>query len=249
MDMLKYIRAASDVCKRNNIFQKRPEQVMRILLKHTFSDEDACPHDSSEDEIDYLVQVKGLSPYQATITECWITAKCEFEEDRHKDIWEDEDSCFVCSDCIHYEYGSDNCRCFESSCVFCECSFDDCRCFECDYPGDYVQLEHICETLKRGINTNHVETEDEEIDLYDSGEYRGLANLLIALHAGEKKVNADYFPHPDGEWFTYYYSKYVPPVTMKSLFDLSKNVVITEFDRNDVKDTLPDMMINTIFQL
>jgi hypothetical protein len=161
-----------------------PERVMETLLKYTYDDEDSCPSDTSSDEIDYLVQVKGLTPYQATITECWISAKCEFYEE-----------------------------------------------------SDIVDLESICDNLKRGTDT----------DDFDCCEYRGLLNLLVTLYRGEERVNDEYYPHPDGEWYTYVHEEYVPPRQMESLFDLTKEVVVTKIHNNVVKDMIPPMLYNDLY--
>lgn len=178
MDILNFVKAAK-CCERDNIFQKYHAQVLKTLLKYTYSDEDVCPSDLGYEEIDYLVQVKGLTPYQATIVESWISAKCEFE-------------------------------------------------YDSKYESEIAQVEDICDKLKRGIDTEE----------FDCGEHGGLMNLLVTFHKGQTQVNREYEPFPDRIWFTYYHDDYTPPRPMQSLFDMTKDVVVTSINSNVVKEML-----------
>lgn len=116
------------------------------------------------------------------------------------------------------------CTCDREFMCKCRCQCDDgCICEE-------TILNRICDGIKRGLEDNCT-----------------LTNLLVVLHNGED--NLVFTPVDISDWQSRRHGRYEPPPprTMQTLFDISKDVVLREFDRSEVTGVLPDMMVNTLF--
>lgn len=201
MEMLRYFEATlgfATTWNSYNVFHDNPKRALSILLQYTFDGELKLT-DRNKLDITHLVQVKGLTPFQATATECWVSAKA---------TWDYGDGCskmFVCK---------------------CKCNNEhDCVCEE-------KALIRTCRKLKR--NTDRV---------YHSE----LTNLLVVLH--NRKKGIPYIPTDITDWPTYHHKLFVSPKPRTTLFDLAADVVVSTFDRKDVKGVIPSSMINTIFSL
>lgn len=216
MDIIRYIESTKFSWRWHycNVFHYYPKSTMQLLLKHTFTGQVNFT-DIDRKEITYLVQ-KGLTPYQATVTECWTAAKhaWDFEEDCEFGCGYDCGRRFLLCSYEHNTCDSEFiCKCR------CQCK-NGCVC-------EKTMLNRLYTRIKGGVEDSYA-----------------LENLLIVLHNG--KENLEYIPMDITDWASRHHTRFELP-TMKSLFDISKKVVLRDFKRNDVNGILPPMMIDTLY--